>query len=588
MYAKKIPAKQNIKILPILLVILFLSSYPITVQAQQFTLEPIRLSDTYAGLTTYDLREIWLSTDYILVYMPKIPLLERTAPDSDPIYYLDFTLIAYLDIDGNVETGLKFISSYTDPTLSEDVFPALPGSDATLFVYLEKRGIEIRYGIEVLLYSENGSSIIYVNRVNGSATYINNIGAYYIPYGINYAIDSFVNVTGKNPGPIVRIYIIGDHENNAANLLYEFYDSITVGNGKVNLTRVNITIDGSPDDWPESALAFIDHDNSIPINGSVFHGNITRVYFGVDDDWFYIGVMLDQPIIDPMSYSDVSSYTLRLFLNIDYNNDGVEDSYLWISNYNVLLVNNSQQAIYLEEGSGYQAHLTGSFLEVAINRTIMAPGLGPGDSLWILNNSHLGLWIYDYLDSNALLDFVPGKGAYIPSAIPLAYRLGYGLHNISVYDISISLFSRSSSNWLIVDRPWMIPIPVEPPVGQVPAAIVYLYLWNPDSMDWPINITIWLDESTEKKIILEEAKVYIYNKTAGSFVEARNYTIDLESLKVKISLSEEEYLAGDPVILVSGPPAMVGGRIIDASETMPPLALAIGIILLLVGLARRS
>ena len=568
-------------IVPIILLVVAMGST--LAYAVPFKPGPIAVEDPYAGEVSYDFKGFEIHDNYTVIFLPHPPVGDWAVSEDPRIEYYFMQLI-FFDIDGNFETGYHIIARYLDMTPPDNVFPAFPGIDAAIILEIDTSFSIIRYYERVYILDSEGS-VINRSYFNGNITYDDTIGGLVIPVGLNDIINIYENVTGTSPAPMIRVYVPGDSVFIPSMISYWISDHLIGGSDSVPLASVNVSVDGSPDDWPMDALAFVDIDTVSPVEGSPIAGNVTDVFLGVDSGWLYIGLKLEEPIVNLSSPPDFSYTRASLTLLLDYNNDSIADSFVRVGD-NIAFIVNGSTNITLEPGVGYQAYLRGGFLEVALNLSVLAPGLSPGDSLGILPNSNLLFEAFDPIDETVVLDYVPGSGAYIADTQPLAFPgRGPGLSVVSAYNVSISVDSTDIIT-IILDRPWRIPVPAEPPEGQVPAAIVFFRVIDPADVVWPINITIILDHEAARRIDLDQASVYIYNKTLGAFVPASDYTVNAGNYTVTVHMSQAEYDAGDPVILVSGPPAsIVGGELARGgvnSIPYPVVAVALATLLFIV------
>ncbi len=361
-----------------------------------------------------------------------------------------------------------------------------------------------------------------------------------------------------------------------------FVDSLanpTFNNVTVNFSA--IIVDGNPADWdPATTLLTVDDPDTIdfsPINDA----NFTALYVATDNSSLFIRIDLEAPATQYSIPADNLAERLRyLRLGVDSDNDGTVNTNLDMRPGGIYI----NGTFYSAGGPVYNVTWYGtSTVEFAVNLSYIAlAGFTAGSPL-SLTIYELGLGIYE--------DYMWDYQAYYTPY--MTYRLGEGGatgSGILVYPWLSGLFTvRFDDMEMVIDIPLTTDLYLgnftDDPMGTdgrgfngyVPVSDFYYFtLTDPGAVAWPINITITYSDALLEALGLNESrlKAFYYDKNARAYLELPSYTVNTASNTVTITLTQDVYMAGDPVVVLSAPPLVVGGELVQPSKPSPLVLVA--------------
>ncbi len=353
----------------------------------------------------------------------------------------------------------------------------------------------------------------------------------------------------------------------------------------VTISSATITVDGDPSDWDPAATLLTQDDpdtlDFTPINDA----NFTAIYVATDNVSLFFRLDLEAPAIQYADPADNLAEVVRYFyVGLDINNDGVVDYDLEMHPDGIFI--NGQW--FAAGGPVYNVSWYGtSTPEFAVN--LSSIGLGGWTAGNNLSITIYGLELETYEDYSwdyqayytPYLTYTIGLGGEPGSGV-LVYPGLSGLFTIIFEDAEFGINLPLATN-LYLGNFTSDPMGVDglSPRGLVPfTSFYYFSVSDPAAVAWPINITITYSDATLEALGLNESrlKALYYDKNAGAYLELPSYTVNTTSNTVTITLTQDVYMAGDPVVVLSAPPLVVGGKLVGPSK--PSLLLVAGVVLL--------
>ena len=346
----------------------------------------------------------------------------------------------------------------------------------------------------------------------------------------------------------------------------------------ITVSSATITVDGNSSDWdPNATLLTLDDPDTVDFS-PIDDANFTAIYVATDNVSLFFRVDLEAPATqyrDPAdSLDEVNRY---LYVGLDTNNDGVVDYRLEMHPDGIYI----NGAYSPAGGSVYNVSWYGTATpEFAVN--LSSIGLGG----WTAGNN-LSITIYElmletYEDYSwyyqayytPYIIYTLGLGGELGSGV-LAYPNLAGLFTIYFEDAEFTV-NLSLATHLYLGNFTSDPMGTDglDQQGFTPfTSFYYFSVYDPAAVVWPINITISYSDSVLEDLGLNESrlKAFYYDKNAGAYVELPSYTVDTVNNTVTITITQDIYMAGDPVVVLAAPPLVVGGKLVQPGKTSPLL-----------------
>ena len=437
------------------------------------------------------------------------------------------------------------------------------GYDAYASGYSMRNGTRSLY---IYWFSSNGSLLGYTS--NNSYIVTNDSGTYLtLPTAL-------VNLSTSNRARM-RIF--------PSTSFIDKFPVSTYNNTTINYTSV--TIDGNDNEWnlSNSTLALDFNDN---YTTSYPGANITGIYIASDDNYLYLLLKLASPINESFFNSssiDQAFSSYSAFLYLDTNNDGLYDYSLGIrpSYVTVLNYSSSSSSLY-----NVPAAWNTSNVEIALNLSYIGLTSLVGQNItikifgWLVN-------IYDNLVSNEKnygFLYEIGVGGEFVTPINNYCECGCtipaGLTSRISSDLNLTINLTSGTYIYILE------FNMSPVLNDIPRSPVSNYykfaVENETAISWPITATITYNETLVSLLGFSENNliIYYYNYTSNEYKPIpRNQTIiNTINNTVTFNITKPIYEAGDPIIVLSGSPPPIGGKLILYSgnkQPIPPILAAL-------------
>ncbi len=484
--------------------------------------------------------------------------------------------------------SLPLLTPETSTVLTEaDAFPALMGIDAEVLVYFKHdytRGQTI-IASRALFYNPDGTYAASATLQAGL------VQAEYPTLALN--LTELAYKYQQATGVPVTI-----HSFKAC--LYEAYNEEIFWDSlsnpiftNVTINSSTITVDGDPSDWDPS-ITLLTLDDADTANFTVGDANFTAIYIATDNSSLFLRLDLESPAIQYQYYDPIDRLVEdERYLNIDLDtdNDGTVDYVLKMYTYGIII----NSTYYAAGGPVYNVSWYGtSTPEFAINLSYIGlVNWTAGNNLSITIGG-LGLrviddYVWNYQAySTPYLIYVIGLGGETGSSV-LVYPLSIGSYTIYFENVEFEV-DLSLATYLYLGNFTSDPIGIDffTPQNYVPFTSFYFFAFDSSAaVIWPINITITYDDSVLRSLGLNESmiKAFYYDKNTRAYNEIPGYTVDTAGNRVTITMTQDLYMAGDPVIVLGAPPLVVGGELVHPGQANLPLSLGVALLVSSVALA---
>ncbi len=448
-----------------------------------------------------------------------------------------------VDIDGDFSTGY-----YYPLDLSSGGYTGVPGIDVYIYVYVSYVNDSLS---NIVFYVDYA----YANGSYAGSTYVTGTAAlkYIVPgpgsEGLSLTFDweaigmEWRDHTGASAGLSPILYVMPDGVLDQYSMVYEASLADYVVGTPVSLEEAVIAIDDDFSDWLGVSPAAED-----PFSGSgSWSGgaDVSRVYLAANESVFAIGIAHGGPMLAAYSGRDVASW--YVIMGLDADGDGATDVKLQLQP-SIAIVRNLSSGIikYLGYGNGYLVNANStSILEIALDKSLATNLLlSPGDNVNITELS-VSNRLTSVFESTSLYAYQ----APTLSVVDVATGASPAAGPVSVY---VEASSPVSVNVTVYEG--LVPSPLLTPElpGEEKVLSVYFRVSDTAGVEWPIVIEASVDG------VPADVGVSLWTKT-GVIMPLPEDSYSVVSGTILVELTQEDYLAGDPLVILSYTPPLIGG-----------------------------